>query len=103
MRNQWLFLINSFMIMYCSWFAHFQQLGEDVVWQVLVAEMAAGPPCSGCFMYLWRKKCLNPLLLRKLGHQDNLPAHTHSAPSSLHLGRVSQWLLPEDADVAAEQ
>lgn len=58
-----------------------------VVWQVLVAEMAAGPPCSGCFVYLWRKKCLNHLLLRKLRHQDNLPAHTYGAPSSLHPGQ----------------
>lgn len=52
--------------------------------------MAAGSCSSGCSVCLWRGNCLNPLLLRRLGHQDHLPVHTHSAPRSLQLGqRVS--------------
>lgn len=60
-----------------------------VVWQVLVAEMAAGPPCSDCSVYLWRKKCLNPLLLRKRRHQDNLLLTHTVLPPLCILGRVS--------------
>lgn len=85
MRHQWLFLINDCMIVYCSLFPHSQQLGRgclEVVWWVLAAGMAAGPPCSVCSVCLWRGKCLNPLLLIRLRHQGHFPARTLGAPAS---------------------